>query len=169
MSGTDIRSSAERRLTGRHVLALALGFLAVVLGANLVFIYLALDSFSGLSTQQAYRAGLAYNETLSAAEAQRRLGWQAALSIEPLAGDEARLVLSLHDRAGRPLEDLEVSGELRRPTHAGADRDVTLERAGPGRYEMQVALPLRGQWDVRVVARSRDGKRFELEKRLWLR
>ncbi|HEY5598161.1 MAG TPA: FixH family protein [Kiloniellales bacterium] len=156
-------------LTGRHVLIAVLAFFGLVIAVNAVFIVLALGSWSGLSTDDAYRRGLAYNETLSQADAQRALGWQARLTLEPLADGQARLSAAFADSAGTPLVDLAVSGELRRPTSAAADRPVTLSARGPGLYAVDLALPLRGQWDASLRAESRDGKMFVVEGRLWLK
>ncbi|MDP6343656.1 MAG: FixH family protein, partial [Alphaproteobacteria bacterium] len=58
---------AERPLTGRDVLWLLLGFFALIIVVNGIFVVLALNSFSGVSTENAYRQGLAYNQTLQAA------------------------------------------------------------------------------------------------------
>ena len=50
-----------KELTGRHVLYMILGFFGVVLLANVVFVYLAMDTFTGLATEGAYVKGLSYN------------------------------------------------------------------------------------------------------------
>ncbi|MFQ5774363.1 MAG: FixH family protein [Kiloniellaceae bacterium] len=159
----------ERTLTGRHVLIAVLAFFGVVIAANAVFVVLALDTWTGLSTENAYQRGLAYNETLRAAAAQRALGWRADLSVRATGAGRDRLEVAFTDRRGAPIESLAVTVRLRRPTHEGFDRDVALARAGPGRYAADLELPLRGQWDVRLSARSRYGKRFEFEDRIWLK
>ena len=121
-----------RILTGRHVLFGLLAFFGFVLLANAVFIYLALDTFTGLTTDNAYQRGLQYNETLEARAAQRELGWSAQVTFAESGGEAGVLTVVLKDRAGAPLEDLRVSGEVRRPTHEGHDRAVTLARSGAG-------------------------------------
>lgn len=158
-----------RVITGRHVLVGALAFFAIVLAANAAFVVLALDSFTGLSVESPYERGLAYNETLRQAAAQRALGWTAKVAFDPLGGGRGRLEVALTDRGGRPIEDLRVSGEIRRPAHAGFDRPVTLERSAPGRYASDLELPLRGQWEVRLRAESRHGHGIRIEERIWLR
>ena len=156
-------------LTGRHVLIAVLAFFGLVIAVNGVFIVLALQSWSGLSTDDAYRRGLAYNETLRQAEAQRALGWQARAELTPLADGRARLSVVFTDRADAPIDGLVIVGQLRRPSREGADRAVALTRQGPGRYGADVDLPLLGQWDLRLRADSPDGKTFILEDRLWLK
>jgi hypothetical protein len=46
---------------------------------------------------------------------------------------------------------------------------VTLSPLAPGRYGVDLMLPLRGQWDARLRAESHDGKTFVVEDRLWLK
>ncbi len=161
-------SSTEKRLTGRHVLFMLLGFFGVVSAANAVFIYLAVSSFSGLETENAYARGLAYNETLRQAEAQRQLGWSVTLDHEATGGGQ-RLTVSFRDRAGVPLADLVVAGALRRPTHEGMDQSLAFRSLGAGLYAAEPSLPAAGQWDIRLNATARDGASYVLEQRLWLK
>lgn len=159
----------ERRITGRHVLFAMLAFFGVVIATNAVFVVLALDTWTGLSTDDAYRRGLDYNTVLRAAEDQRALGWTGEVSFDPADDGRGTLAARFTDRNGDVLDHLAVRAEVRRPTHEGHDREVVLERSGPGRYRAELALPLRGQWDVRLHAEGRDGTRFVIEDRIWLR
>jgi len=157
------------RITGRHVLFGLLGFFGLVFAANGAFIFLALDSFSGLSTENAYQRGLDYNETLRAAETQRALGWRVEVTSEALGAGRHRIAVDFLDKRGAPLDDLAVDGSLRRPTQDGQDRPIALARVAPGRYSVDVSLPLAGQWDLVLAARSPAGRTYRLEERLWLR
>lgn len=160
---------AGQPLTGRRVLFMLLGFFGVVTAVNGVFIYAAISSFSGLETENAYSKGLAYNETLRAAEAQRALGWTVELNHRSLDGDRREMTVSFRDKAGRPLEGLAVAAELRRPVRQGFDRTVTLVPLGEGRYGAELALPFAGQWHAQVQATARDGSAYVMEQRLWLK
>ncbi|MFQ5468128.1 MAG: FixH family protein [Kiloniellaceae bacterium] len=159
----------SRTITGRHALIGVLAFFAVVFAANGAFVYLALDSWSGLSTENPYERGIAYNETLAAAAAQKALGWRARLGFTDLGAGRGRIEIAFADQRGAPLDTLEVSGTIRRPTHEGLDRAVSLAWTGPGRYAVELAFPKSGQWDVRLVARGRGDRRFEIEDRIWLK
>lgn len=83
-------------LSGRSVLFALLGFFAVVVAVNGVFIVYALRTHPGLSDANAYQAGLAYNRVLADVEAQRQLGWHVALDDETAAA--GRFALRLSDR-----------------------------------------------------------------------
>ncbi len=165
----DLSVMIQRTITGRHVLYGFVCFFGVILVANAIFIYLAVDTFTGLSTERPYQRGIAYNETLEARSAQRALGWRAKVSFDEARDGQGVLTVAMRDRAGAPLEDLRVAGQIRRPTHEGLDQDLTLVRSGIGAYSVELILPRRGQWDLRLTAESRDGARFEMEHRIWLK
>ena len=158
----------EGRVTGRHVLFATLAFFGVIAAVNAGMIYLAVTTFSGLETQNAYVRGLSYNDVLRDAEAQKALGWQVSLDHEHREG---RLELDARflDKAGQPLDGLEVAVVLTRPTTQGHDLGLALAGLGEGRYRGELDVPLPGQWDLQTEAR-RDGRTLHtLEQRLWLK
>jgi Predicted integral membrane protein linked to a cation pump len=137
----------------------------VVIVVNVVMITLALDTFPGLETQDAYRKGLAYNQTIAAADAQAARGWQMAVALQPRPADPASATDNAHkaevdaiftDRYGDPVAGLEVHAYLLRPTNEGSDIEAQLDERGSGRYAATLTVPLPGQWDVRVHARRGD-------------
>ncbi len=162
-----MRAVGERQWTGRTALFLLLAFFGVVFAANGVFIYLASASWTGLSTEDAYRKGIAYNQTIERAAAQQALGWQTAVSLEPAGGTTRRLTVSLHDRAGRPIDGRTVTAALRRPISAGGDIEADLKGIGSGRYAADLPAAYDGAWDVRIeVARGAEVP-YLIETRLW--
>ena len=127
--------------------------LLVVVAVNLVLIFSAIETFPGLRTEKAYDKGLKYNETLAAAEQQRRLGWRSEVSVTPTADDRRFLVTAtLRDPEGRPIPGLAARAFITRPTVGGHDVETVLADQGDGRYVADVSLPLPGLWDVRVHA-----------------
>ena len=167
MSSANPSSGSQKRLTGKHVLLMLIGFFGLVMSVNAVFVYIAVTGFSGIETEDAYVKGLAYNETLAAAEAQKALGWRVNLDTEGLGGDALQVVAEFRDRQGYPLNDLSINVELRRPTNEGFDQRTSLSLEGEGRYLSTVALPLKGQWDLYLVAENAKGDKYHLEQRLW--
>lgn len=151
------------RFTGRSALALFVAFFGVVFIVNGIFVYIATQSWRGLDTDDAYRKGLDYNETLARADAQSALGWQTEVTL-----DGARPVVRLRDRAGLPLDGLDVSAVARHPVDENADRTLALFGRGGGVYRADVELPAHGQWDLRVEVARRDGPPFLIVQRLWL-
>lgn len=155
------RAPAQRRLTGRHMLLATLAFFAVVIAANLAFVFLALDSFSGTVSDRAYQEGLAYNEKLAAAAEQQSRGWRGDLSL-----DSEGIVLSLRDREEQPVTGLGLEARLSRPATRAFDLTLPLVEASPGHYTAAVALDP-GAWLIVVEGSDEGGRSFRTEGRLW--
>lgn len=158
-----------KELTGRHVLYMILGFFGVVLLANVVFVYLAVDTFTGLATEGAYVKGLSYNDVLAEAEAQDALGWRVDVERQALGPRRWQLTAAFRDREGGPIEDLSVQLEVRRPTQAGYDALLDLAPLGGGRYGVEHEFPLVGQWDLRIVAFEGTAPVYRSEQRAWVK
>ncbi len=119
-------------------------FFVVLALVNMVFVYLAVSTYTGVVTKQSYEKGLDYNHTIDAFEQQQHLGWQTNIVLE----ENTRVVLSVTDRDGVPLDAAEVSVLITRPTQEGYDATVVLEKQAPGTYSKEVDFPMPGQWDV---------------------
>lgn len=160
MSAAETPTRPGFTIRGWHVLAGISAFFAVVIGVDATFTVIAVRTFPGQVSVTPYEDGLLYNRHIAQVEAQERLGWRASA-----AGAPGEVVMTFHDRSGRPLEDLTITGELRRPaTEAGR---VTLKfvEIAPGRY----AAPggrLSGAWDLTAQARGPTGGAFMAERRL---
>lgn len=151
------------------------GAFLVVVGVNGALAYFATSTFNGLETEQAYEKGIKYNDEIAAAEAQEALGWES--SLEAVAVDAGKPGDGIYPTAlrftvvgpdGTPIEGLDVSAVVRRPTVAGYDHEVTLPPAGAGVYAQRLDLPMPGQWEVRVIATRADGT-YRLRERIFVR
>jgi nitrogen fixation protein FixH len=160
-------AARERRWTGRTALFLLLSFFGVVFAVNGVFIYLATVSWTGLSTEDSYRKGIGYNQTIERAAAQQALGWRTSVSLDALDDNTHRLTVTLRDRSETPIDGQLVTATLRRPGAADGDIETVLKWIDSGRYAADLTETYDGQWDVRVeVARDRDLP-YLIETRLW--
>lgn len=130
------------------------GGFAIIIAVNGSLIYFAQSSFSGLETEHPYERGLNYNQTLEAAAAQEKLGWRGAIDLDKALNGQHELAVLFTDREARPIEGLEVTAYLRRPSNEGLDQTIQLHRQGNGRYAAEIALPALGQWDALIVARQ---------------
>lgn len=127
-------------------------FFAIVVGVNAVMITLGVKSFSGLSTDDAYRRGLGFNREIARAEAADGLGWRFDAT---LADGVLRVTAAAAD--GAPLARLDLTALLERPAESGHDITLHLRESADGQYQAPVTLPLTGIWDLRLHA-SRDGQ-----------
>jgi len=156
----------ELRLTGRHVLAAMLLFLAVVFGVNAAMIYAALSTYSGVIAAEPYRKGLHYNDRILADQRQRLRNWQEVLTIEP----DGHITLAITGSDAEPIGNLSIELAIGRPSTNRQDVKLRLV-ADAGRYRGQIAPLPPGAWIVAVEARSAsaDGEPiFRARKRLWI-
>ncbi len=159
------KSSRTSGFFGHWIPWVFVGLFLLVLVANSTLIVIAVSTFTGLETTNAYEKGLAYNNRLAAAAEQESLGWKADLLVTPLGEQQVTLVLQLNDRLGSPITSADVEAALLRPVQEGHDLTVRLDHQGHGRYGAEAALPLAGQWDVQLIARARE-KTYRLAERI---
>jgi nitrogen fixation protein FixH len=165
MNARAIAMPEERR--SRWIPWAFVAFFGVVLAANAAMVVSAIISWPGLETQQAFQRGLAHDDALEAAAAQAALGWQVAFAFEQTGERTGALRLDLADRFGNTLQDAKVRAALVRPTHGGHDLAVDVPHHYGGRYLQDIALPLAGQWEVRVHVVAQDGE-YRLRERIWV-
>ena len=146
-----------------------IGLMLLVIAVNGVLIYFATHTFSGLDTDRAYQDGLDYNKTIAAAAASAALGWQAAIALEPIAQGD-RLSLRLTDKTGQPIAGLKVTAHLVRPVTVAFDQVVALSpvSGAAGLYQADVALPARGNWELRFVALG-SGPEWQATEHIFLK
>ncbi len=153
-------------LTGWHVLVALLTFFGVMITANMIFLYFAVTTFTGLETADAYRKGVAYNARLEEARQFEKLGWQGKISEK-----DGRLEVTLLSQEGTPIRGVRIEGKVGRPATDRFDRAVVFGDAGTGRYLSEKINLAPGHWIVAIEARdpvARDPIRLRLKERLWL-
>lgn len=129
-----------RELNGRHVLAIAAGAFAIILGANIAMLVAAVGSFPGLVVKNSYVASQGWNERTAA---QSALGWATAVSYSG-----GRLFVRIRGADGLPVQGLALEARLGRPSSDAEDRTVTLTSTPDG-YSAE-ALLQPGVWLVDV-------------------
>ena len=150
---------------GRHVLIGLVAFFGVMLLANGIFLYYALETFPGGDTSDPYRKGMHYNDTIAAAARQAEQGWRTELIYNSKTG---RLTLSLWDKEGQPVAGLHNSAILSRPATDREDHAVKFSETQAGMYAAELRLAP-GQWVVQLQSEelSRAGDpAYRLKQRI---
>jgi nitrogen fixation protein FixH len=154
-------------ISGRHVLIGMVAFFATVTAVNAVMMYKAISTFGG-ETDDAYRIGLKYNQRIALEQSQDQLGWSQTVAYEP---SESRLSVTLKDRNGRGIDNLDVIATIGRPATSNSDRDLKLVSIGEGRYRASLPDLPEGTWAVDLTASEGDaGNRkvvYRSKVRLW--
>lgn len=156
-------ASSRVSLRGWHVFAILAGFFLTVAAVDGIMIAKAVSTFSG-DTADAYRKGLAYNQTLQEEEVQDRLGWRGSRTFDSRTG---RLSISLADENRQPIEGLRVRADIGRATTDMFDRRVELAPAENGTYVADVAGLTEGAWTLSVTASENDKVVYRSRARIW--
>lgn len=138
------------------------GGMALVVAVNLVLVYAALSTFTGVTTGRSYDRGRAYNQVLAEAARQDALGWAAQVTL-----DGKVITVTTTDRDGLPVGE-RIEGVLLRPLE-GAELRLDFAAAGPGRFIAFADLPAAGQWDARLSLTGEGGQRLDIRQRLVVR
>lgn len=150
--------SQKGKITGWHVLIAVVLFFGIVIGVDTIFMIKAYSTFSGEVASNPYEAGLAFNKTLDQRRRETALGWKTGI-----AARDGKVVVTVEDRAGKPLDHLSVTGVLERPATETGRQTLNFKPIGEGRYEAPARLD--GAWDLRGTARN-SGDMIEIETRL---
>lgn len=166
MSTTTAAGRPPRQITGRMVLFCLIAFFGTVFAMNFIMVRVALSSFSGVETESAYKAGLAFKNDVAAAKAQdaRHWGVEATLQRE---SDATRVTVTAKDAEARPLTGLTLDARLAHPTDKRHDMAVEFVELTPGRFQSLTALP-QGQWDLVIGFRRGDETVFRSKSRIGL-
>lgn len=150
---------AEKQITGRHVLAVAVAAFGVIIGVNVLMAYKAVSTFPGLEVKNSYVASQQFD---AKRDAQQALGWV----IEPVYKD-GELTLEFRTEGGASVIPQDLNVLIGRTTESRDD--IKPEFSGyAGKYSAPVELA-RGKWMMRVEATSEDGTPFQQRLELIVR
>ncbi|MBY6135979.1 FixH family protein [Nocardioides marinus] len=139
-----------REFTGKHALMVFCGAFAVIIGVNIALAVNAVQTFPGLEVKNSYVASQQFDQRRSAQEA---LGWSVYASA---AGDAVRLEIT--DADGQPVEVAKLTATLGRATHVQDDQQPQFTFDGTAYVAAADLGP--GNWNIRMVARARNGTEF---------
>lgn len=150
-------TKAPRQITGRMVLIGFILFFGVISVVNGIFMYMALHTWPGLTTEHAYKDGIKYNETLADGERQAALGWQSRVAIS-----DGMLLISVTSQQGAPVTRLATTVVVTRPL--GSEEQIALRaiEVAPGKYQTPITLPTTGRWKVDVTAKGNDAQTYRM-------
>lgn len=149
----------ERQLTGRHVLAIALGAFAVILAANLTMASYAIGSFPGLVAKNSWVASQDFTRRIAA---QAELGWDATVEFA-----DGQLLVRLVDAEGAVVPGAAVTVTVGRPTTETQDQVWLLPERADG-YGAAMSLEP-GVWRIDIHAMRNEGESYTASARLFLR
>lgn len=154
-------STQVKPYTGKRILAWFVGFFLVVFSANGIMTYFALNTWTGLETEDSYVKGLNYNRELESAREQMASGWEMDIVTKPeTQNGRFEVQLAYPESAIAPSE---VKATFIRAVVEGYDQEITLSPMGNGLYGAPIDLPLAGQWDVLVIVNSQNTLMYKMK------
>lgn len=161
-------AGAPREVTGRLVLASVLAFFAVIVAVNMLMATLAVSTFGGVETRNAYQAGLSFSREIASAREQAARDWHVEAKLSPWTPEGVTVDVAPRDAKGRSIGAVEVTVTFVHPASRRQDIATALTPIATGAYRGSAAVS-RGQWDL-VVEVARDGARlFRSKSRIQIR
>ena len=150
----------RRAFTGWHMTAILVAFFGVVMTVNFVMAHFAMSTFGGKVVENSYVASQQYNEWLARADAQDRLGWERAISVE-----RDRHVRMVFRKDGRLLEGMDVTATIAHPLGRAPSRPMRFEAGMHGTLRSAEALPA-GRWRLDLLVRhAANEARYRIDLR----
>jgi nitrogen fixation protein FixH len=142
-------------------------FFAVVLAVNIFYIYISKKTWRGVTTDDPYRKGLNYNDTLKEVAKQKALGWNVKVDLRPGNSKQGTLMITIQDKNMLYINDAKIYATFKRPAQEGLDFILPVPFED-GIYKALVNFPLEGQWDGEVSIKKdqdtyQDVKRYVIQ------
>lgn len=141
----------QKELKGRHVAMMFVGGFSIIIAVNLTLAYSAVKTFPGLEVKNSYVASQTFDENRAAQEA---LGWSVLAEAR-----DGKVILSVTDAEGAPVEVARLDATLGRATHVRDDATPDFRFDG-SRYVADADLGP-GNWNIRMTAQASDGTVFQ--------
>jgi len=137
------------------------GLMAVVLGANLILMYVATSDPSFAVEENYYQKGLDWDDKRAQDRTNTDLGWSLQLEVAARrsADGTTGLTANLIDRDGQPISDATIHLEAFHNARAAAIQKRDLAPRGDGRYSASLLMRRPGLWEFRFEV-SRGEQRF---------
>ncbi|WP_436642583.1 FixH family protein [Microbaculum sp. FT89] len=164
----DMSKGGGFRVTGRTVLFSLIGFFGLITVANIIMIWLAVSTNTGVVVASSYRAGNAYQAELDAARAQVERNWSVSADVARTA-DGVAFDVTVRDGDGAPVGGLEVSATLASHVSEADDQRVALSEGEIGRYRGSAGTVGSGNWLLIIDAMRGDERVYRSENRVMLR
>jgi nitrogen fixation protein FixH len=138
----------------------------LVLGVNIVMVYLAFHTSPGLVVEDYYRRGQDYEKHMVSRLANDP-GWAMHIGLPKViyAGEDAALQFTILDKAGMPVVPKSVTLYVYRPADATRDFSVPMLMETKGIYTARARFRFKGVWDLLVSVRA-NGEEYNSGRRI---
>ncbi len=146
-----------------------LGFLVVFLTANFIFIYLAIKQPPNLVVDNFYERGKDYAMKEAAIDQEKELGWNGLIMSPPESrvnqSQPYEVLIQGKNSVGLDLDSVTLFAY--RPSDMNADFSLPMNKMSAGRYSVDIAFNLPGNWDL-IVEAKRGEDEFLITRRIYI-
>lgn len=129
--------------------------LLVSAGSNIVIMLVARSDKSFAIEPDYYQKALDWDDVMAQEERNISLGWHVDARVDLGSGpDSGRVVVTLTDSLGEPLQRASVDAVALHNARAAVRMGATLSEEGPGVYSASIAADKAGLWDVIITAQK---------------
>lgn len=143
-------AKGKGEFTGKQMLMVFCGAFGVIITVNLALAYNAVKTFPGVEVKNSYVASQEFDQRRTAQES---LGWSVYASAQ-----DDQVTLEITDADGNPVEVDRLSATLGRATHVKDDQKPDFQFNGQAYVAPADLGP--GNWNIRMVARAKNGIEF---------
>ena len=158
-----------KEITGKKVLLWFVGFFGIILIANVVLLWLAFGTWTGLDVSSPYQFSQQYQTELEDAKKQSLLNWSVIVSAKLNDDGLTKIQVQASDKNGNELTGYQVISKFSRPTQSRDDIIIKLEEISLGKYEGELVSELAGQWDLITDFFKNDSRIFRSKNRIFLK
>lgn len=157
-----------RKITGKTVILAMIAFYGVIISVNSLFIFFAIDTWPGLTTEDSYKKGLAYNQTIDAAAKQSAMGWNSIVTVDAATNTDKTIIIRMTEDADTPIGKLVVTAKMERAVGDHKTQIITLSETAPGEYSGTFKEPAEGRWIAEINAVGSNNASFRMKHQVMI-
>lgn len=135
----------------------------IIMSITATTVIVGINNFSGVVVDDSYKAGLLWDKTRNK---KAMLGWNVEFKNNVFNVGKNKVMFSLFDSNGLPLNDAIVSLTVSRPATYKYDRDYNSIKIKDNIYIANIDLPLHGLWDLMLKV-TRNENNVVFKKRIY--
>ncbi len=132
-----------------------IAFFATFILADIAFFIIAKNTWRGVQTQNSYKKGRQYNDTLQKVKQQQSLGWSIESKLKQTRDNHGELFLCLLNRNKVKIANAKVKVRLSFPVQDGLDFEQQLIQKNSC-YATKIFFPKKGQWQFEFIVIKND-------------
>lgn len=136
----------------KYIPYIIFGFVLFYILGNFYLIYISKINYSGVVTENAYKKGVNFNETIKEGELQLKSGYKFDVHFNT---QDTILSIKL-TKFDRIVSNIKLELELIRPLSVNLNKLIELESNSKGIYTTKLDLPLKGLWHIKIKGISKD-------------